>query len=486
VVGVLHGFFPVMASPREPLACGITQDESKGSEDHASSNGSSSRWSGDSSQACLADLDAIADATIQRCAQNDKRLRALDISATPFRVKFFTELAGALRHNTTLQELYLDSCQIDDEAIRVLSQGLAQSTSHAIRALSLEDNQIRCRGASHLAKALAPSGASSRWARSFGGYSAPSCGPGRGLQYLSLKGNAVSCVGAKAIAEVLISKDDSLESLSLEGNRIGDWGAGWFAMAVRNHNVLRHLDLHRNPIGSDGIEELKTACVTARASLVLLPPGAENKEEGLEPLVMGRRLATVYVTEVADAEGAGGAAGSGDNTLVCSAQRLGAYRRPGSASRRQPFAIQRRNRTLKLNEPGALMADSPGDDPTAAGVVPSKPARRPSAPGLACGMGCKRRRAPPPTPSSISAAYPPRAWPGERAVAADEKETTTVLVPPSRWCWKPRGVPEETASHGCGAAAARSLRRARSAPGRRCGMVLGATAATGMYGCAVY
>jgi Ran GTPase-activating protein (RanGAP) involved in mRNA processing and transport len=225
------------------------------------------RQNGTDGQDSNEDWDAIAGATLKRCALNDKGLRALDIADTRFSSRFFSLLGDTMQHNTVMQELYLDSCNIDDEAVRMLSKGIGQNTSRSLRVLSLEDNQIHCKGVGYLAKLMA---GCSRWARTFGSYRTHASGPGNGLRYLSLKGNRIASVGCKAIAEALMSSDDSLERLSLESNRVDDWGAGWFAQALKNHNVLQLLDLHRNPIGDDGVEELKCACEFASASLVVL------------------------------------------------------------------------------------------------------------------------------------------------------------------------------------------------------------------------
>lgn len=468
-------------------------------------------------QDCDDDLDAVAENTLQRCARNDKGLHALDISNTVFAPRFYAQLGDAVRHNTALQELYLDNCCIDDEVLRVLARGIEQSPARAMRALSLEDNQIRCVGAGHLARILCASG--SRWSRTFGGYRAPACGPGKGLQYLSLKGNAISAVGAKALAEALMVNDDSLERLSLEANKINDWGAGWFAMAMRNHNVLQCLDLHRNPISSDGIEELRSACMTAKASLVLLRPGSAAvqhaksdsastaslptaptsamaspksageseaagteetaaEDEELVALVVGQRLATVYVSEVQDGPGA----------QLGSASRPGsAFRRPGSASRREPMSTQRQNRALGIEEPGcARMADSAASggliDSAEAGCPPP-PAATSTKFSVACLAYSGQRRAAVPAVSTYAASAGAQTYagdqrprslrtrPGERSVGADEKETATVLVPPSRWRRKlrePSAMPGTDATSAGGAvAAARGLRRAWSAPGRQ-------------------
>jgi len=475
-------------------------------------------------------LQRVAETTLERCGQNDKGLKALDISNAVFANRFYSLLGDAIQHNTVLQELYLDNCNIDDEALRKISSGIERNGGSAVRALSLEDNQLRCRGAGHLARLLR---GRSRWARTFGGYKTHASGPGRGLQYLSLKGNAISSIGSKAIAEALMSSDDSLERLSLEANRIDDWGAGWFAMALRNHNVLQCLDLHRNPIGTDGIEELKSACECAKASLVLLKPKAhvhlyeeeldtegklqQEDEEQLTTMVEGQRLTTVYVSEAPRTR-------PSSASTACSSSR--AYSRPGSASRREGQA-QRRNGHLDIEEPaGGVMVDSApavtgrhwteGLRPSSQRVLlgaaeagcPSAPSRstKVSAPGLSCsvaggdGSGTLRRSqqcAATPGASTYSRTTGgdaeadvthERCHPGERSAFAEEMETATGLAPPSRFRRKLRVKTEEknlkdrSNLGGCGASAARGLRRCQSAPSKRTGMLMGPHAASGVYG----
>eukprot|EP00746_Dinoflagellata_sp_MGD_P077552 gnl/MRDRNA2_/MRDRNA2_31102_c0_seq1.p1 gnl/MRDRNA2_/MRDRNA2_31102_c0~~gnl/MRDRNA2_/MRDRNA2_31102_c0_seq1.p1 ORF type:complete len:142 (+),score=26.41 gnl/MRDRNA2_/MRDRNA2_31102_c0_seq1:118-543(+) len=113
----------------------------------------------------LNELDAIADNVLSRCERNDRSLRALDISDTLLTSRFFSLLSDSLLHNSVLQELYLDRCKINDEAVRLLSKGLRGR--QGLKALSLQENEVRCLGASHLARLLGSAG--SRWTRSFGG-----------------------------------------------------------------------------------------------------------------------------------------------------------------------------------------------------------------------------------------------------------------------------------------------------------------------------
>jgi hypothetical protein len=257
-----------------------------------------------------------------------------------------------------------------------------------LRVLSMESNGIRCRGAAHLARILNVSG--TRWERTFGGYRAPNFGPGRGLQQLYLAGNLISSVGARAVAEVLARSDYSLETLDLQGNQIDDWSAGWLAEVLRNNNVLRRMDLRRNPIGVDGIEELTAACHTARCSLVAVwpngtDPAGEIAVSVSEPapvetdreaiLVAGQRQATVYVTCV---DSVPSATERQVKERINSVADIRAFR-PGSASRREGSCTKRHNSTLDLDEPGAVMINSAGvcrSSSDEAGSAPNATRRR--------------------------------------------------------------------------------------------------------------
>jgi len=334
------------------------------------------------------DLELIAETTLQRCSTNDKNLRALDLSSTLFTTRFMTELAACLSHNTALVELYMDRCRLEDEGVRILAHGLAANKSTGLRALSLADNQIKCRGAAFISKAIEARAA--RWTRTFGGYLAPSMGPGSGLQHLSLKGNEIGAVGAKALSEVLMACDDSLETLNLQGNKIDDWGTGWLAMALRNHGYLRCLNLSGNPIGADGVEELQGAAETAKASLVTLPIGGHHRDVVREHVEAGHRQASIYVSDVpsrppsaaqsrpgsaarsrpssaarsrpesagrssrpssaARSQRSSGAFSRPSSAHSASSAASSGYRRPGSASRKVPVTIRRLSRPASASD----------------------------------------------------------------------------------------------------------------------------------------
>lgn len=451
-------------------------------------------------------LDAIAAATLRRCELNEKGLRSLDISGMVFSTLFMSQFASAVGHNTELREIYLDNGSIGDEGARLLAHGLAHNASHFLRVLSLEDNQIGCRGATHLAKVLENG---SRWSRTFGGFRAPACAAGSGLQYLSLAGNAVAAAGAKALAEVLMRSDDSLETLNLEGNRIGDWAVGWLAVALKNHSVLKCLNLKANPIGSDGLEELRTTCRVIQATLRVVraataeeaaPDAGGGSASTDTPAAPGGRdacearsetdlvpptgaTAVVYVSE-ASFELALLANNFGDTKPLDS----GAFA-PSAAYRKTSLGMRRQmsSNATPFSMSSSYFTDGPASDGKSSGRATC---RSGSNRGVFGRRQPRRKRMPPPEAPTFPAGpvdgVAARPRPAERGVGAEEKEACTSMGLPSRWRRKPRDtcVPESAgasapAASGCGAAAVRRL-RPQSAPAARRprGMLLGPAASS--------
>jgi hypothetical protein len=419
----------------------------------------------------LDELDAVADTVLLRCERNDRSLRALDISNSLLTSRFFTYLSDALLHNSALQELYLDHCKISDEAVRVLSKGLRGR--QGLKALSLQDNEVRCLGASHLARLLGCAG--SRWTRSFGGYRALSYGPGVGLEYLALTGNSIASGGAKALSEALMGYDDTLQTLSLDRNRIDDWGAGWFAMVVRNNNVLRCLNLNDNPVGPDGIDELCSACQTTGASLVLLPAGALDSS-GVSTNYVGERMCTVIVSSP-----------EADEEAKCRSvvHEQDAYRRHAVGQR--PLAICKQNYKLNILEPACIMADSQAAQSALKEPVDGKQHKKSERPVsastyLMSSAPLENELVVAPNASAHPQHAPPVSKFGERRSFLEEKEVATTLVP-SRWKWKTRGPigPRlHDSTYPAQGPASRCLRRSQSAPRKRVGMLMGVQAASAL------
>lgn len=451
------------------------------------------------------DLESIAEDTLRRCEKNDKSLRALDLSNTLFTSLFLLELSTAMTHNTKLIELHLDNCRLGDEGTRLLANGLAANKSHSVKVLSLESNQIHCHGASYIAKLMEER--SARWTRTFGGYKAPSAGPGFGLTFLSLKANEIAAIGAKALAEVLMSGDDSLKTLGLAENKIDDWGVGWLSMALRNHGALQCLCLEGNPIGPDGIEEIKRACVTAKAKLTMLSKKGEEtlvqlSEKALKngPMVYLSEASSPTVSAASSrpssaarsrpSSAARSRPSSAAMSRISSAQSFAgsvascSYRRPGSASRKVPITLRRPTTDAKDTGTAVKMrlvtAQEFNKDGKPNPHWPPHPSR------LSCSRDHSKEPITEPTTFNLSTlnAASARIRASERGVGANEAEHVTILSSPTHWRRKPRSVCDDWShgSRGCGYSAARNLRRSCSMPGpsRRFGSLMGPSAAMAM------
>ena len=131
-----------------------------------------------------------------------------------------------LKENAALQELDLDSKDIDDEDAQALADALIDN--QALQKLYLLGNQVQDAGAEALARALRENAA---------------------LQELHLVDNQIGDKGAQALADALIL-NKSLQKLDLWGNEVQDAGAEALARALKENTSLQVLDLGSNQIGA--------------------------------------------------------------------------------------------------------------------------------------------------------------------------------------------------------------------------------------------
>ena len=148
-------------------------------------------------------------------------------------------LAKALQSERTFTQLDpLQQSSIDDSGVAELHFGFVKaihgSCSTQVTRLDLKWNNITCSGAIALAEALLSN-----------------CT----LERLSLSTNKIACSGAEALAKALQS-NGNLTHLDLRGNKIGDSGATEFAETLNKHYTLIYLDLSSNPISELGTQNL--------------------------------------------------------------------------------------------------------------------------------------------------------------------------------------------------------------------------------------
>lgn len=109
-------------------------------------------------------------------------------------------LADALRNNTTLEQLSLWDNQVGDIGVIVLSDALRNNSS-ALKRLDLSQNGITDEGAEYLAQMLKIN---------------------KILIYLTLSNNEISNQGLQSLASALQNDNNTLQRLSLTGNRLVD------------------------------------------------------------------------------------------------------------------------------------------------------------------------------------------------------------------------------------------------------------------------
>ena len=133
-----------------------------------------------------------------------------------------TQLADALRTNTSVKELYLGGNSIGDAGATQLADALRANTS--VKLLYLSDNSIGDAGATQLADALRTNSRS-------------------GLAWLRLDDNkSIGEAGATQLADALRT-NTSVKTLGLSGCKIGEAGARQLADALRTNTSVEELDL---------------------------------------------------------------------------------------------------------------------------------------------------------------------------------------------------------------------------------------------------
>ena len=143
-------------------------------------------------------------------------------------------IAEALKNNTVLTFLNLDTNNIEDSGAAAISEALKANT--ALTWLYLRNNMIGDSGAAAIAEALKTNTALTR---------------------LWLQNSTIGDSGAAAIAEAL-KNNTALTMLHLGSNNIGNSGATAIAEALKSNTALAKLDLDNNPGISDATQQLIT------------------------------------------------------------------------------------------------------------------------------------------------------------------------------------------------------------------------------------
>lgn len=193
---------------------------------------------------------------IAKMIRVNKSIRVLDLSNTAIMDEGCVAIFGALRHNTTLESLYIDAnglTKVSAKAIADYFDYKHRENERSIKFLSLSINRIGDEGAVLIAEALKKS------------YQ---------LQSLSIGSNRFELKGLNALLDMAKSNSEVPRMLSTQvllevldlgcykstadmgelPNSFGDEGAKKIAQFILENTTLKYLGLHNTHITEDGLE----------------------------------------------------------------------------------------------------------------------------------------------------------------------------------------------------------------------------------------
>jgi Ran GTPase-activating protein (RanGAP) involved in mRNA processing and transport len=160
--------------------------------------------------------DGLQSVVSSNFLSNASHLIKLDLRYNDITAKGMTTLCEALQ-TTSIELLYLEGNQIQDEGVQALADLLVQKTK--IRELYLGANQISSNGAKALAQSLYQNKLVSK---------------------VYLEGNNIGLEGANAFSTVLedLKGDTALKNLYVDNNNIGKDGSKRLANALNSSTVI--------------------------------------------------------------------------------------------------------------------------------------------------------------------------------------------------------------------------------------------------------
>jgi Ran GTPase-activating protein (RanGAP) involved in mRNA processing and transport len=178
--------------------------------------------------------DLVAANALRELLRQNKTITTLNISSNTFgsNVAAVSCIAHGFSDNTTLQELDLSSCELDDQGISILAESLGQQ-KRSLLSLYLSVNEITCSGlralVSNATAALST------------------------VTHLNLSHNSVLDEGASFLAETLrLETLSSLKYLQLVDCDISDDGLVALMSALEENETLERLDMKENSFSAQG------------------------------------------------------------------------------------------------------------------------------------------------------------------------------------------------------------------------------------------
>ena len=169
------------------------------------------------------------------------KIRIIDLSDCSLRDETARDLADMLSHNSTVEELLIETNLFTGEAVKILAGNVRQNTT--LKRLSLAYNNLGDVGVKAITAALTPD--------------------------TSLMGMATRNNDNDHSDREDGRRCSALHSLSLQKTKCGEEGARAVAEMLRRNNTLQQLDISENPLGYEGVTFIAKALELNRRLLCL-------------------------------------------------------------------------------------------------------------------------------------------------------------------------------------------------------------------------
>ena len=176
----------------------------------------------------------------------------LDLADCSLRDETARDLADMLSHNSTVEELLIETNLFTGEAVKILAGNVRQNTT--LKRLSLAYNNLGDVGVKAITAALTPDTSLMGMATRNNNNDHSDRKDGRrwsALEYLFLQSTECGEQGALAVAEMLRSNNTLLQ-LAIDFNPLGCKGVTYIAKALKSNRTLNHLDLKRTDCSDKG------------------------------------------------------------------------------------------------------------------------------------------------------------------------------------------------------------------------------------------
>jgi len=232
---------------------------------------------------------------LQKIKEN--RQETNEIALNWYNKKYILQFAQALSFNSTIVELNLDNCAIDNE--QAISVAKALRDNHSIRKLSLQFNNIGDEGIMAIMDSLNNSSSIqeikvgyNRIGDKGASYIAKFFVPDNHKKYQSILKSYVGDEAALYFTHYLIKM--KLEVLNLSSNMIGDVGAGALATALAQNSTLKRLYLQHVGITATGIQVLADSLTRNTTLEQLILSFTQVGDNGTALLVNALRKNSTY------------------------------------------------------------------------------------------------------------------------------------------------------------------------------------------------